>query len=382
MLKKIFYWSPHINSEVATVKAVFNSAQSLSIYSKKYKPYIINVFGEWNLMIDKLKKYNIPIMNIYNFKLNLPINGFIKSRIFYLILSILVFFPIIKLIKKEKPDYLIIHLINIPVLLASFFLPEKTKIILRISGFPKLNFFRIFFWKLASKNLTLVFSPTLITKNILVKKNVFDEKKIYLLRDPIIKIREIVQLKKEPIQDINKDSKYIVAIGRLTKQKNLIFLINAFSETITETNNIKLLIIGSGEEEKKIKNLIITKKLQNRVILKKYTKNIFNYLNNSIFFVMSSLWEDPGFVIIEAAICNKLILSSDVDSGPNEFIDNNKNGILFKSNDKKDFIKKMHSITSIDKKILLKKMISAKYEAKNYTIFSHYKNLEKYLEKF
>ena len=49
MEKKIFYWSPHINKEVATVKAVLNSAISVKKYSKKLiHPYIINSVGEWN----------------------------------------------------------------------------------------------------------------------------------------------------------------------------------------------------------------------------------------------------------------------------------------------------------------------------------------------
>ena len=59
MEKKIFYWSPHINKEVATVKAVLNSAYSLTKFSKKFKPYIINSFGEWDSFSDQLKKFNI-----------------------------------------------------------------------------------------------------------------------------------------------------------------------------------------------------------------------------------------------------------------------------------------------------------------------------------
>ena len=48
--------------------------------------------------------------------------------------------PLIKLLKKDKPDFLVMHLITLlPLLLARYFY-KSTNFILRISGFPKLNF--------------------------------------------------------------------------------------------------------------------------------------------------------------------------------------------------------------------------------------------------
>ncbi len=37
MKKKVFYWSPHINEQIATVKAVVNSAFSLVKYDKSWQ---------------------------------------------------------------------------------------------------------------------------------------------------------------------------------------------------------------------------------------------------------------------------------------------------------------------------------------------------------
>ena len=45
--KTVCYWSPYI-SNVATVKAVINSALSINRYSnQKYESLILDVFGEW-----------------------------------------------------------------------------------------------------------------------------------------------------------------------------------------------------------------------------------------------------------------------------------------------------------------------------------------------
>jgi glycosyltransferase involved in cell wall biosynthesis len=379
MKKKILYWSPHINKQVATVKAVLNSAYSLSKYSDNFKPIIINAFGEWNDYSEKFKQLNIGSIKIFNWNIKLPINGFWKSRLFYIFLSIVIFIPLLRIINKEKPDYVIIHLITIPVLLASFFF-RNTKFILRISGFPQLNIFRRSLWKILSKKLYSIFTPTLLTRELLIQKNIFSKNKVFLLRDPIVEISKIVKLKKENINDLANDTKYVISIGRLTKQKNFPFLIDSFFKLRKKIKDIKLVIIGSGEEELKLLSLIAKHKLEKYVIIMKYKKNIFNYLSNSLFFVLTSEWEDPGFVLIEAAICNKIILSSNVKNGPIEFIDNEKNGIFFKKNNYEDFEKKFLHILNINKNILIKKKISAKIKAKQYTIFNHYLQLIKYLK--
>ena len=58
-------------------------------------------------------------------------------------------------------------------------------------------------------------------------------------------------------------------------------------------------------------------------------------------FVLTSLWEDPGFVLIEAALNNVPIISSDCKSGPKEIIIDNNGGFLFKNNNIKTKKKKL-----------------------------------------
>ena len=48
-----------------------------------------------------------------------------------------------------------------------------------------------------------------------------------------------------------------------------------------------------------------------------YTDNIYYYMKQSKAFILSSLWEDPGFVMIEAALCNSLVISSDCKTTKN-----------------------------------------------------------------
>ena len=78
MLKKIYYWSPFI-SDVATSRAVLNSAISIKKFSKdKYEPYLINVIGEWDSYKEEIAKNEINVIDLNisrNFKVK-KINGF------------------------------------------------------------------------------------------------------------------------------------------------------------------------------------------------------------------------------------------------------------------------------------------------------------------
>ena len=53
-------------------------------------------------------------------------------------------------------------------------------------------------------------------------------------------------------------------------------------------------------------------------------------MHRSEILVLSSLWEEVGFVIVEAALNNTFVISSDCPNGPREFLENGQNGILFK----------------------------------------------------
>ena len=64
-------------------------------------------------------------------------------------------------------------------------------------------------------------------------------------------------------------------------------------------------------------------------------------------FILSSLWEEIGFVIVEAAFNNLFIISSDCPNGPKEFLENGKNGILFKNNSKNELFNNFNNFLNL-----------------------------------
>jgi glycosyltransferase involved in cell wall biosynthesis len=372
---KVFYWAP-FTSKVATVSSVINSAHALSKFSKnRLKPYIINVFGEWNPYLDEIKEKRIDLISLY--KLNLTnllfADGYFRSLFSHIFIYFSYFFSLIKLIKKEKPEFLIAHLItSLPLTLLLLF-NFRTKIILRISGYPKLNFYRKFFWKLIEKKLFKVTFPSIETYNLFLKKKIFNENKMEVLYDPVIDICKIKSINKNIFKNnILTKKKYILSVGRLTRQKNFKFLINFFSQIEKNYPELHLVIIGEGELKNEILLLIKSLNLEKKILLLGYQNNIYKFMNESYFFVTTSLWEDPGFVMIEAAASNATIISSDCPSGPKEFLDNNKCGYLFKSNNIVSLVDTFNMFNSEEKKDIFKKKYFAKRKTIFYTKFRHF----------
>ncbi len=381
-MKNIFYWSPHID-QVATVRAVINSAYSVACYSnQKYKPYLINVAGEWDQYQNELLKKKIEIVNLTNSKIlkNKVFKGFFRSRMIYFYIFLIAFLPLLRLLKKNQPNYFIAHLITPLPLLINYFFKIKTKFILRISGLPKLKSLRLLIWKITLKKVCIITCPTLGTKNYIEKLNLIEQKKIFLLYDPVISPKLIQEKKNIRLNQFDHDN-YFLAIGRLTKQKNFIFLVNVFKE-FNKNKNYKLIIIGEGEERSKIEKVIKSNNLNESVFLIGYKNNVFNYFKRSKCFILSSLWEDPGFVIIEAGYMNIPIISSNCKNGPSEFLDNGNGGILFNSNDKKSLLDSFFKFESLKYNQINKFKINSKKSSRNFSIFKHYNDLSLILKKY
>ena len=247
-MKKIYYWSPCL-SKVGTTNSTINSSIAMARYFRsEFKVSIINSCGEW----DNHKNYFISNgLNVIDFKLKvfnfLPKTGYLGSRFSYLLIFLISFIPLLILLKKDKPDFIILHLItSLPLVLLSIF-NFNTKFILRISGYPKLNIFRKLFWTKMSKK---IFKITFPTKDLFLqikKQAIFDEDKIFYLPDAVIQVKDFLLKKKENLSDFEKKitkKKLFISAGRLTKQKNFEYLINEFSKFLELNSDYDLLIFG------------------------------------------------------------------------------------------------------------------------------------------
>ena len=371
---KIFYWSPFL-SNIATIDSVINSVKSIKKFDQKKEifPYIIDATGEWNEKSRKLENLNVIKLykkKYFNF---LPKGSYLKSRLSQFLIFMISFIKLKKLIQKEKPDFFVAHLIvSLPLMLFTMF-NFNSKLIIRISGTPKLNFVRKIYWTLFSKNVFIITCPTISSYNSLKKLKIFPEQKLKILYDPIIDIKKILKNKKELIENEHKNKKFILGIGRLTKQKNFDLLINFFSEINNYYPDLSLIILGEGEERFNLETKIKKQKLENKIFLVGYKKNVFNYISQSECLISSSFYEDPGFALIEAGFLNKIVFAADSNTGPSEILDNSNRGFLYVNNNCKSLIEKFLIFKKMNKEDLDIKKKNFKKYCKNYSLFSHYK---------
>ena len=375
----ILIWAPFIQ-KVGTVSNIEGTINSLTKYSKKYQIDLINVFGEWdNYEFENENVKKVSLLKLNFIKENKK-TGFIRSRLYTIIIILFSFVPLMRLLKKKNYNFIFAHLItSLPILLVGL-IKKKTKLILSIAGFPKLTILRSFFWKSFRTNIFKVICPSQETKHLLSELKIFNEDKLQVIKDPHISAKNILKKKTTELNGRVIQNNNIISIGRLTKQKNYIFLLEGFKKILNIKNDLHLTIIGDGEDKKKLEKKIEELKINRYVTLAGFQKNIYNYLNNAMCYVSSSLWEGPDLAMLDAAFLNVPLICSDCKSGRKEFINKNERGYIFKTNDLNSFVQTFDKFLNEDKINLKKKILESKKEVKNFTRFRYYKQISSILE--
>ena len=157
-------------------------------------------------------------------------------------------------------------------------------------------------------------------------------------------------------------------------------MLKCFKKVVDKNNNYQLYILGYGEDYNMLENYIKKNNLEENIFLEGYKENIYQYLYKARAFILPSLWEDPGFVLIEAVYSNTTLISSDCENGPKEILDKNKNGFLFKSNNHSSFLEVFESFQKTDTKEIKIKKINAKKMSRKFSLFSHYCELNKIIK--
>lgn len=117
------------------------------------------------------------------------------------------------------------------------------------------------------------------------------------------------------------DYPVVVAVGRLTAQKDFSTLIRAFEQVLKEIE-CRLLILGDGEERKILESLINQLGISEHVSIYGYVDNPHPYLRKADLFVLSSAWEGLPNVLLEAMSYGTSVVSTNCVSGPKEILEN------------------------------------------------------------
>lgn len=211
------------------------------------------------------------------------------------------------------------------------------------------------------------------------------------LKDKIIRIynpfnfSRVLNLKDDMSELTEKDKEllnedYCIVISRLdTVQKDYKTLLKAFKILKSKGINKKLYIVGDGPSKEEIENMIKEYDLIEEVKLLGRFKNPYVWLNNADFFIHSSKYEGFGLVLIEAAILDKLIISSNCPVGPTEILENGKSGILFNVGDSQELAEKIEKVLN-DKNLRNRYILSMKERREDFKKENVLKEYEKLID--
>jgi len=183
--------------------------------------------------------------------------------------------------------------------------------------------------------------------------------KIYIVPDGIEfeKIQAI-----QPQLSKNSD---ILFVGRLVKLKGVDMLIKAIPIVIETIPNLNVHIVGSGPQEKELKNLVKELKIEEYVEFLGFIseEEKFRCYMGCKVVVVPSRWDCSPITIYEAIACGKPVIASNVTNS--EILENGKTGFLFESENVEDLAEKVVKLLK-DEKLREEMGKTTKEKAKQY----------------
>jgi glycosyltransferase involved in cell wall biosynthesis len=119
----------------------------------------------------------------------------------------------------------------------------------------------------------------------------------------------------------------ILAVGRLTEQKDFATLLRAFKQVHAQ-RKARLLILGEGKLRKDLEDLANTLGIQEDVAMPGFVENPFHYMARASVLALSSQYEGLPGVLIQALACGCPVVSTDCPGGSREILEDGKIGTL------------------------------------------------------
>lgn len=317
---------------VGTIKATINSA--IAMKKRGYEVKLYKLYQEWEGYENILAENEIEVIDFGLKRLfpKLPSKK-LGFRFSMLLVSIFSFSKLKKNWEKEYPDIVIANLLGYFPLLVRKYSDYKPKIINSIQGKPVFHGFRKWLWKKYYTQSDWLIALSEKTRQDIVRNIHYPKNKITIVPNPVIDSKIDIMAQEELDAEYNDIKEPIIlGVGRLTRQKDFATLIKAYY-IVQKKIPCHLWILGEGEQYGQLKELISKLGLTDRAKLLGFVKNPYQYMRKADIFVLSSLWEDPGHVLIEAAYMKMKLVSTRCPSGPEEFLDYGKKGELCNMSD-------------------------------------------------
>ncbi len=191
---------------------------------------------------------------------------------------------------------------------------------------------------------TNIIVQTHFAKNDLVKNFSIPEEKIVIIPNWVVHSGKKTPIRLKKVYDL-------LYCGRFAKQKNLTRLLRITKEVKKTHPDIKLCLVGEGEEEVHIQEKIVRLGLKHNVIVKPTSFVVENELQKAKIFALTSDFEGQPMILLEA-MAQAIPVVTLRSPGENEYILHEKNGFI--EADEKSFAKRVELLladSQLSKKI-------------------------------
>lgn len=334
------------------------------------------------------KHYNVEIISLYKQEYKIPFKLDNKVKVTYLLNTVsnrqefidnLKHFHLIKTLKEgiksiyillNKNSKIIKYLINSDAKIIISTRYEFSKLLNKYGRKNTLKISEQHVYDISDKYIEKLNKLKNIDYLMPVSKNLLDEYKGKVhIKMQYIPLALNYYPKDDELSQVN--NKNLIAIGRLDKVKGFADLITIMDILVDKDSEIKLNIFGDGSEKESLQELIKEKHLEKNIKLwgfKKYTF-IKDYLKSSSLYLMTSLEESFGLVVIEAMSYGIPCIAFDSAKGVLDVI-NKDNGYLIKNRNIEEYsntILKYLNLSNKEKKLLANnaRNIASKYSFDN-----------------
>ncbi|MFW9989150.1 MAG: glycosyltransferase family 4 protein [Candidatus Odinarchaeota archaeon] len=350
------FFPPHIGGvETAsynTAKHLANRGHNVIVLTSKYKKSLPKYQEMDGFLINRQKSYHLP-----------EIKYIPQSSSFGIIPQAI--YKLTRIIKKHQIH--IIHaegrLFPITVFTALFnnliykrrmFITAQGRLEIGITGFFE-KIFDLIITKPIYQKIKQIICVSNSIKNRLLSFGIKSEKLMVIPNG--VDISSFNPNKSSQFLDnfvINKQNfKKVIFVGRLDPQKGVEFLIRAIPYVLNEYTNVHFFVLGNGNLELKLKNLVRILKIQSFVTFINMIplEKMVDFYASADVFCLPSLHEGFPLSVAEALSMGLIIVASATEGIPEAIIEN-KNGFLTKRGNVNSLVKKLlKALTLSDEKV-------------------------------
>lgn len=263
-----------------------------------------------------------------------------------------------KYISRERPDVIFSTLLrsHVAVYIASRLIPFRSALIMRSPNVPS-EYLNGTEWRgLAAKLLSysyraadLTIAQTAEMAGQIIEKHGISEKRVKVASNPLdlSRVRRLAAQKGDAFSP--RAELEIVAVGRLTHQKGLDFLLESVAELVKTGIQARLHIVGADVENRQVdlERLAVSLGIDNKVVFLGFQANPYRYIRSADVLAISSRYEGFPNTLLEAIALETPAVCTRCADGLDALLEGGRNGILVEMGNKAEFARALLSANSI-----------------------------------